>query len=66
MPQARPPASERERTCRCCGKTLAPSQTGWECECGVIVCTDPDCFEEYFKMVADGEGTRCRTCGLVT
>jgi hypothetical protein len=39
---------------------------GWECECGAVVCPDPDCFDEYFKQVAGGEATRCRTCGLVT
>jgi hypothetical protein len=32
----------------------------------VAVCPEPECFEEYFKQVADGEATRCRTCGLVT
>jgi hypothetical protein len=31
-----------------------------------VVCADPDCFEEFFKHVAGGEATRCRTCGLVT
>ena len=55
------------RKCRACGEALGePLQPGWECECGVVVCTDPACFEEYFKVVAEGEGTRCRTCGLVT
>jgi hypothetical protein len=39
---------------------------GWECECGAVVCPDPDCFDEYFKQVAGGEATRCLTCGLVT
>jgi hypothetical protein len=67
MPRSRPPLSERARACRACGRTLAtPAEEGWECECGVVVCTDRDCFEEYFKVVAEGEGTRCRTCGLVT
>jgi hypothetical protein len=43
-----------------------PEGVGWECECGVVVCTDQECFDEYFKEVAAGEGTRCLTCGLVT
>jgi hypothetical protein len=29
-----------------------PSDVGWECECGAVVCPDPDCFDEYFKQVA--------------
>jgi hypothetical protein len=54
------------RRCRGCGRELeAPSDVGWECECGVAVCVDPDCFEEFFKRVASGEATRCRSCGLV-
>jgi hypothetical protein len=53
--------------CRSCGRTLAgPADVGWECECGVRVCRDPDCFDEYFKAVAGGEAIRCLTCGLVT
>jgi hypothetical protein len=31
----------------------------------VVVCTDTECFAEFFKQVADGEGTRCLACGLV-
>jgi hypothetical protein len=55
------------RRCRSCGRELStPSDTGWECECGVAVCTSAECFEEFFKAVADGEATRCRTCGAVT
>ena len=55
------------KRCRGCQRDLRqPSDIGWECECGAVVCADPDCFEEYFKQVADGEATRCRTCGLVT
>lgn len=54
------------RKCRECGRELAPSEVGWECECGVVVCKDPVCFDEYFKAVAGGEATRCRTCDLVT
>jgi hypothetical protein len=53
--------------CRNCGRALdTPAQVGWECECGVRVCTDPDCFAEWFKPVAGGEATRCLSCGLVT
>ena len=53
--------------CRNCGRSLAgPTDVGWECECGLRVCTDPDCFAEWFKHVAGGEATRCLTCGLVT
>lgn len=52
--------------CRACDRELrAPADVGWECECGVVVCAEPDCFGEYFKLVADGEATRCLTCGLV-
>jgi hypothetical protein len=54
-------------TCRNCGRALAsPADVGWECECGIAVCSDPDCVAEWFKQVADGEATRCLTCGLVT
>jgi hypothetical protein len=65
-------AGEREpsagsRPCRNCGRELAaPAEIGWECECGIVICTEADCFDEFFKTVAGGEGTRCRTCGLVT
>jgi hypothetical protein len=55
------------RRCRACGREMRePALLGWECECGVAVCTDEECFAEYFKHVAEGEGTRCLTCGLVT
>jgi hypothetical protein len=55
------------RRCRACEKPLlAPGDVGWECECGVAVCADPTCFEEYFKLLAGGEATRCRSCGVVT
>jgi hypothetical protein len=55
------------RRCRACGREVRePAGVGWECECGVVVCTDAECFGEYFKVVAAGEGTRCLTCGLVT
>lgn len=53
--------------CQNCGRTLArPADVGWECECGIRVCTDADCFAECFKQVAGGEATRCLTCGLLT
>jgi hypothetical protein len=53
--------------CRACERELKlPSDVGWECECGVVVCAAPECIEEYFRFVADGEATRCLTCGLVT
>ena len=52
--------------CRNCGRALTPpAQVGWECDCGIRVCTDPDCFTEWFKRVADGEATRCLSCGNV-
>jgi hypothetical protein len=53
--------------CHNCGRSLAASaDVGWECECGVRVCSDPDCFSECFKVVASGEATRCLDCGLLT
>ncbi len=53
--------------CRACGRSLeVASEVGWECECGVRVCGNPECIEEWFKSVADGEATRCLGCGLVT
>ena len=55
-----------QRRCRNCGRSLeAASEVGWECECGVLVCSEPECFDEFFKAVAGGEATRCRSCGLV-
>jgi len=54
------------RRCRACGREIQEAAAvGWECECGVVVCTDIECFGEFFKQVAAGEGTRCLTCGLV-
>lgn len=54
------------RRCSSCEQELkAPGDVRWECECGVAVCHGEGCFEEYFKVLADGESTRCRTCGLV-
>ena len=53
--------------CHNCGRSLAgAADVAWECECGIRVCSDPDCFVECFKLVASGEATRCLTCGLVT
>ncbi len=52
--------------CKACGRELgAPADIGWECECGVIVCSQEECVSEYFRFVADGEATRCLTCGTV-
>jgi hypothetical protein len=54
------------RRCRGCGLELRSSaETRWECDCGVVVCGEDACFEEYFKLLADGESTRCRSCGNV-
>lgn len=53
--------------CHHCRRALAgAAEVGWECECGVRVCTDAECFAEYFKQVARGEATRCLACGLLT
>ena len=53
--------------CYNCSRPLAgPADVAWECECGIRVCSDPDCFAEWFKLVASGEATRCLTCGLLT
>jgi hypothetical protein len=53
------------RPCASCGEETEPSKVGWECDCGVVVCSEAGCFEEYFKHVAGGEATRCFTCGTV-
>ena len=59
--------TELQRACRACRRAIEkPEDMGWECECGVVVCPDSQCFEEYFRTVARGEGVRCLTCGLVT
>jgi hypothetical protein len=72
MARARKVARERPaqpqvvRRCRGCDRELAsPSDVGWECECGVVVCSESVCIEEYFKFVAGGEATRCLSCGLL-
>jgi len=62
-------AAEKPITMAChyCGRPLAgPADVAWECECGIRVCGDPDCFAECFKVVASGEATRCLSCGLLT
>jgi hypothetical protein len=51
--------------CESCGSDLSGAERGWECDCGVAVCTEPGCFEECFKLVAEGEATRCLACGEV-
>ena len=62
-----PKPRDQPVACRNCGRPLAsPDEVAWECECGVRVCQDPDCFAEWFKQVAGGEATRCLACGLVT
>lgn len=53
--------------CRACRRALGGrGEIGWECECGALVCAEPDCFEDVFKQVAGGEATRCLVCGQVT
>ena len=62
-------AAEKPITMAChnCSRSLArAADVAWECECGIRVCSDPDCFAECFKLVASGEATRCLTCGLLT
>jgi len=62
------PRSEGDAPARCkaCGRELtAPGDIGWECECGVVVCSQEECVSEYFRFVAGGEATRCLTCGAV-
>lgn len=66
MTEAREKPPREARRCHDCGRELrAPEDVRWECDCGVAVCSDDECFEEYFKILADGESTRCRSCGLV-
>jgi hypothetical protein len=61
------PEPHEMRRCQSCGREMRlPAEVGWECECGVAVCLEQACFDDYFKVVADGEATRCLTCGLVT
>ena len=59
-------APQSARVCRGCQKLLqTPGDVGWECRCGVVVCTQEGCVEEYFKFVAGGEATRCLSCGEI-
>jgi len=65
-----PPAADGgaapPQRCQACERTLtSPGDVGWECECGVIVCTTEECVSEYFRFVAGGEATRCLSCGAV-
>lgn len=63
----RAPEPGPPRRCRNCRRGLPlAGEVGWECECGVAVCTEPECFAEYFRLVAGGEATRCLSCGLLT
>jgi hypothetical protein len=53
--------------CRACRAAIGSrAEIGWECDCGALVCAEPDCFEEIFKHVAGGEATRCLACGQVS
>lgn len=53
-------------SCRTCGRELlVPTDIGWECECGVIVCALEECINEHFRGVADGEAMRCLSCGAI-
>ena len=56
---------ETPQKCQACGAELERGAAGWECDCGVAVCGESACFDEYFKHVAGGEATRCFTCGAV-
>jgi len=58
------PATHVSLACEACDGAIAEAdEAGWQCECGVVVCPEPVCFDEYFKSVGGGEGVRCRTCG---
>jgi hypothetical protein len=56
----------RAASCRNCGQAITSDEAGWECECGIVVCGEKACFDEYFKTVGGGEEVRCRTCGHIT
>jgi hypothetical protein len=59
-------APEAPRRCKACDRTLeAPGDIGWECECGVIVCSQEECVSDFFRFVGGGEATRCLSCGAV-
>jgi hypothetical protein len=52
--------------CKACGRDLtSPGSIGWECECGIVVCSHDECTNEYFRFIADGEATRCLACGAI-
>jgi hypothetical protein len=54
-------------SCEACKQAFTrPDEPGWECECGVFVCQEAECFDEYFKKIGGGEAVRCRTCGHVS
>jgi hypothetical protein len=58
------PRDSADRRCRSCRRDLAElADVGWECECGVAVCAEPECFADWFKLVGGGEETRCLSCG---
>ena len=60
-------ATSARVACRVCRRPLeGRGEFGWECDCGAVVCAQPECFEEVFKHVAGGEATRCLVCGQVT
>jgi hypothetical protein len=61
------PTSDGVASCQACGEAIVRAdEAGWECECGVAVCGEKACFDEYFKSVGGGEEVRCRTCGHIT
>jgi hypothetical protein len=61
-----PAKGEAGRRCRACDRPLqSPRDVGWECECGVVVCSREECVDKYFRFVAGGEATRCLSCGAV-
>jgi hypothetical protein len=52
--------------CRACARSLtSPRDVGWECGCGVVVCAQEECTDEYFRFIAGGEATRCLSCSAV-
>jgi hypothetical protein len=62
-PEGAPPRLIR---CLACARDLAnPSDIGWECDCGVVVCAREECIALYFRFIAGGEATRCLSCGAV-
>jgi hypothetical protein len=60
------PIQQQPLECRGCSAELRSREdVRWECECGIAVCQGNGCFDEYFKVLSDGESTRCRSCGGV-